>query len=245
MRIVFAVFLLTIFGSPVFSQSTAYVFKGGASIGLQKWDNSLDREPLFSYHGALAIESVSNDNDYSSLYAQIGYHIRGSAIRFRTYNINNPQILGNQFTTNFEFRNVALQLGAKQKFDWSPSTKYYYFGGIRGEYNISSNLGEVSNSISICNPGALPLQGGEQKFLFGFSVGGGIQFDFAELVGGQLEVSVHPDVTSQYRQGPIPNVIDQCGQGQTYTIPERRIRNTSIEISLGLRLIRKVVYTNY
>lgn len=241
MRFVFGILvLMATFGRST-AQSTAFVFKGGLSAGTQKWDNSIDKELLFRYHLAVAIESVNNENDQGSLYAQIGYHVKGSASRYRYFNFTNPSILGNQFTQTFEFKNISLQLGAKKKVPMNDRSKYYLYGGIRGEYNLSSNLGEL-NFSTVCNPGSLPLKGGEQKFLFGFSVGGGLELSFSDLVGAVLEFSVHPDVTPQYRQGPISNVIDQCNPGYTVSIPERRIRNTTLEISVGLRLLRKVVY---
>jgi hypothetical protein len=243
MRSVCTLLLLSMLTGLASAQSTAYVFKGGLSVGTQKWDNSINRELLFAWHTALAVESVNNDNDRDAIYAQIGYHVRGSASRFRYFNFNNPQILGNQFTQKFEFRNLALQVGAKQKHPLGERSKYFYFGGLRGEYNLSTNLGELQVN-TVCNPGAFPLEGGERKFMFGFSVGGGLQLDFGELVGAQIELSVHPDITPQYRQGPIPNVIDQCNPGVPVSIPERRIRNTSIELSVGLRLLRKVVYVD-
>ena len=83
--------------------------------------------------------------------------------------------------------------------------------------------------------------GGVQRWMAGFSVGGGLEFDISELVGAQVQISVNPDVTPQYRQNAIPNVIDICNQGLTYSIPERRIRNTTVEISVGLRLLKKVI----
>jgi hypothetical protein len=243
MRLFSSLLLFFIVPLALSGQSTAYVFKGGLSAATQKWDNSIDRQLLFTYHGALAVETVNNEDDNSSLYAQIGYHVRGSATRFRTISLGNPQGLGDQFTQKFEFRNVALQVGAKQKKDLGLNSKYYYFGGLRGEYHLESNLAEL-NSANFCNPGALPLAGGERKFLFGLSVGGGLQLNLSELVGAQIELSVHPDVTPQYWQGPIPNVIDQCNPGNTFSIPERRIRNTTLELSVGLRLLRKVVYVD-
>jgi hypothetical protein len=243
MRFISTLILLFFASCVLQSQSTAYVFKGGFSAATQKWDNSIDRQLLFTYHGALAIETVNNDDDRSSLYAQLGYHIRGSATRFRNINFGNPQGLGDQFTQKFEFRNIALQVGAKQKIDAGENSKYYYFGGLRGEYHLDSNLDELS-TLNFCNPGALPLSGGERKFMFGFSLGGGLQINFSELVGAQIELSVHPDVTPQYWQGPIPNVIDQCNPGIVLSIPERRIRNTTLELSVGLRLLRKVVYVD-
>ncbi|MBV6441611.1 MAG: hypothetical protein EPGJADBJ_03297 [Saprospiraceae bacterium] len=225
------------------AQSTAYVFKSGLSIGNQKWDNSLDRQLLFRYHAALAVESINNEDDRFSMYAQFGYHVRGSAIRFRYFNIGSG-FLGDQYTQPFEFNNLSLQAGAKFRRPMGQqNSRFFYFGGLRGDYNLSNNLGELRLNNNFCNPGALPLEGGVQKWLFGLSMGGGIEWSFSELVGGQIEISLHPDITTQYRQGPIPNVIDQCTPGYTYTIPERRIRNTTIEISFGLRLLRKVIYT--
>ena len=238
MRFVFALCLLTLLGTVMHAQSTAYVFKGGLSVGLQKWDNSVTREPLFTYHGALAVESVNNENDNASLYAQLGYHVRGSAIRFRVNNINTGLPLST-ISQGFEFRNIALQVGAKQKHDFGATSKYYYFGGLRGEYHLNSNLGNTTNLV-LCRQGAYPLAGGERDWLFGLSVGGGLQFEFSELVGGQIELSVNPDLTIQYYNPPIGNLLD-CN-GQPYNISERRIRNTTIEVSLGLRLLRKVVY---
>ena len=78
----------------------------------------------------------------------------------------------------------------------------------------------------------------------GASLGGGIEMPFNDLIGGQLTLSVHPDFTYQYDQPSISNVTnpyDPTGSTKI-TIPERRIRNITIELSFGLRLLRKVVY---
>jgi len=242
MRLVFAILPMIAICGQITAQSTAFVFKSGLSMGTQKWDNSLDRQFLFRYHAALGFESINNDDDRFSLYGQFGYHVRGSAIRFRTFNVGSG-FLGDQFSQPFEFNNLSLQLGAKfRRPAGQGNSRWFYFGGLRGDYNLSDNLGELQQNFNFCNPGALPLEGGVQTWLFGLSMGGGIEFAFSELVGGQIELSIHPDISPQYRQGPIPNVIDQCTPGVIYTIPERRIRNTTIELSFGLRLLRKVVY---
>lgn len=240
MRIIFGFILTTLFLGETAAQSTAFVFKAGLSMCNQKWDNSLDRQFLWRYNADLAVESINNEDDRLSIYGSLGYHVRGSAIRFRSYNINSG-ILGNQFTQPFEFNNLSLQLGAKFRKPMGETSKLFYFGGFRGDYNLSTNLAELQN-LYVCNQGSLPLEGGVQKFLFGLSLGGGIEWAFSDLVGGQIEISLQPDITPQYRQGPIPNVIDRCNPGYTYTIPERRIRNNTIEITFGLRLLRKVVY---
>jgi hypothetical protein len=76
--------------------------------------------------------------------------------------------------------------------------------------------------------------------MLGLTVGGGLEINIRELVGAQIELTLNPDITPQYKQGAIPNVIVP-GQG-TVNIEERRIRNTTIELSVGLRLLRKVIY---
>ncbi len=233
--------LLAIFGQTT-AQSTAFVLKGGLSIGSQKWDNSIERELLWRYHAALAFETINNENDQASFYAQIGYHLRGSATRFRTFDINNPSILGAQYTEALEFRNAALQLGLKIRLpDNGGSARFYYFGGLRTDYNINNNINEL-RELNLCNVGALPFEEGVQKWTLGMSLGAGTEFAFGDLVGGQFEFSLNPDFTPQYLQGAIPNVIDQCQPGNSFTIPERRIRNFTIELSVGLRLLRKVIY---
>jgi hypothetical protein len=226
------------------AQSTAYVLGGGASIGTQRWGNSFDRQPLLAWHGTLAIESVNNDDDRSSLFAQIGYHVKGSAVRVQYLNFNG----GGAFRASerFEFNNISLLLGAKQKYPLpGRDAKYYYFGGIRGDYTVSTNLDELLEG-NRGNPWAAtfyPLPQFVRKIIGGVSVGGGVEFPLSELVGGELRVALHPDLTLQYNQPPIPNIIisDPLFQGQTNTIPERQIRNTTLEITLALRLLRKVV----
>lgn len=226
------------------AQSTAYVFKGGLSLGTQKWDNA-DRQLLFAWHGALAVESVDNENDRSALFAQIGYHVRGSATRFRFINFDG--FPGGSFSEGFRFNNISLILGAKQKFPMGAAgtARYYYFGGLRGDYTLSTNIDQLSQGND-CAIGVYPLIGGVQRWIGGVSAGGGIEFKLSELVGGQLELSIHPDFTLQYRQPPatirLPGNCTYNGQPQDISIPERKIRNTTLELSLGLRLLKKVVY---
>jgi hypothetical protein len=240
-NILFAVLLL-FFGQTT-AQSTAYVFNFGPTASLQKWDNSSGREPLFQYNASIAIETINNENDRGSFLMQLGYHVKGSANRFRYYNINSG-FPGGTYTERFKFNNFSLVLGAKQRFDMGASskTRYFYFGGLRGDYTFSTNVDNLNSGFASCNPAAYPLMGGVQRWMAGFTVGGGMEFMFSELVGGQIQLSVNPDVTPQYRQNAIPNVIDLCNPGSVYNIEERRIRNTTVELSIGLRLLKKVVY---
>lgn len=224
------------------AQSTAYIINAGPTVGLQKWDNSFDREPLFKYHIALGIESVDNEDDRGSLFAQFGYHVKGSANRFTFF----QQGGGVQtFSEEFRFNNLSLLLGAKGKtpIGLTGRGRYFYFGGIRGDYTLSTNVDNLADN----NPFLAlyyPQIGFVNRWMFGLSVGGGLEFKLSELIGGQLMLSINPDVTNQYNQPPIPNVIDPFNPGQSTSISQRRIRNTTLELSVGLRLLRKVEYVD-
>ncbi|MEZ4941478.1 MAG: hypothetical protein R3D58_11430 [Saprospiraceae bacterium] len=238
-RFVLCISLFTAIIGQIAAQSTAYVIHVGPSLGVQKWDNSFERQILYKYHAALSIESVNNENDNSSIYAQLGYHVRGSATRFRFF----FQGGGIQtFSQEFQFNNLSLVLGAKMKKPLGARGKYFYFGGLRGDYNLSTNLNDLDQNNNPYAAIYYPQPGFVNKWTAGLSFGGGIELPFSELVGCQFMLSAHPDFLLQYRQPSIPNVIDPLNPGQNITIPERRIRNLTIELSVGLRLLRKVVY---
>lgn len=243
----FAVFaILTAQITSISAQSTAYVFGGGLSVGTQRWGNSFDRQALFAWHGTLGIESVNNEDDRASLFAQVGYHVKGSAVRF--WNIRTG---GDYFRSSeqFKFNNISLILGAKMKKPLgSGQARYFYFGGIRGDYTVSTNLDELAEKNQLSsNPYAYaiyPFEGFVRKVVGGVSVGGGLQLPLTELIGAEFKLSLHPDFTYQYNQPPLPNVIvyDPTRPGQNITIEQRQIRNTTLELSVCLRLLRKVVY---
>jgi len=223
------------------AQSTAYVVGGGMTIGIQRWDDS-QRQPLFQWHGTLAIETVDDEEDKAALFAQIGYHVKGSATRFRFFDLS-----GGVFQTvdRFKFNNISLLLGAKQKFPLGGGqARYFYFGGVRGDYTYSTNIDELGSRASAAYPSfraIYPFIGAMNRWMFGVSAGIGVQLPFGELVGAEAKLSVHPDFTLQYNQPPLGNVYDPFSM-QTITISERRIRNTAVELSICLRLLRKVVY---
>lgn len=214
---------------------SAFGVKGGFTIGTQKWNN-LDQGPLFTWHGDFYIESLTPDNTFA-LIAQLGYHNRGSARRNQRIFTQNSDF----FTINqsFEFNNISLMFGGKQKYDLNTNRKFYYLLGLRGEYTVNDNLSDYAD---FC-PGFYPLEGFVRDWNFGLTVGGGIEFMFSELFGGFLEFTVLPDLTAQYRQPELGNIVSCFNpQGNPTSIGERTIRNLSFEISLGIRLLRIVEY---
>ncbi len=214
--------------------------KGGPAIGFQKWNN-FQRDPLFRYHAIVFIESATEES--VALFAQAGYHVRGSAIRTPAYvNFLGQDING--FTTPFEFRNASLSVGAKQRFDLGINKKFYYMFALRGEYTLSTDL--RPDFLEDDDPCGIfyPFEGFVQKFNYGLTVGGGIEFTLSEFVAILTEFTISPDISRQYRQPEVPNVRS-CGFGgssSNQTLGEREITNTTLEISLGFRFLRKVEY---
>ncbi|MEM1327805.1 MAG: hypothetical protein AAGI23_17720 [Bacteroidota bacterium] len=225
-----------------YSQSFAFGPKGGLSVGIQSWDG-FEQDPLLSYHGILFIESAPESNAFA-LFAQAGYHVRGSAIRNRFA----QNIINNQVTRvppqEFQFRNVSLTLGAKQKSDLSATDiKTYYLFGVRGDYTINTNLDEYEFLTQRFGPSIYPLDAFVQRFNYGVTLGGGFEYPVSDLVSGLLELTINPDLSNQYRQPQIPGVYNPF-TGNNTTLSERLIKNVTFEVTLGLRLLRKVVYVD-
>ncbi len=231
---------------PLGAQSFFFGFKGGMTIGIQEWGRSFQRDPLFRYHVIGFLESLEPDDKYA-LFAQLGYHVKGSAIR--TYGTTGRLPDGTIIDipareTPFEFHNISLSLGAKQKFSIGTGTKVFYLLGIRGDYTADTNLRPTDLETYSVYSTIYPFEEYVNKFMFGAIAGGGLQWMFSEFVGGVLEFTVNPDFTRQYNQPEIPNVINPNPNfgSNTITIPERQISNVTFEITLGLRFLRKVVY---
>jgi hypothetical protein len=219
----------------------AFGVKGGLTIGTQQWGNSFDRDALFRYNGIAFIESLPESNDFS-IFAQAGYHVKGSSIRTNFFFDGNRQ----QLITPFEFQNASLIVGGKQKFDIGfGDARIYYLFGIRGDYNLSTDFGITEEDIekSPFLGRIYPVETFVNNFTYGATVGGGIEFPLNDLVGVMLEFTVNPDFSNQYNQPRIENVINpNPNSNQSITIPERQIRNLTFEISAGFRFLRIVEY---
>ncbi len=213
--------------------------KGGLSIGFQRW-NSFERDPLFRYHGIGFIETATEEN--VGLFAQLGYHIKGSAIRTPVIVVDSRSF--SSFEIPFEFRNISLSIGAKQKFDLGIDKKFYYLLGVRGDYTVSTKL--RPDGISEQHPFyfSYPFEDFVNEINYGLIAGGGIEIPLSEFVGVLFELTVNPDFSKQYNQPEIPNVINPNprGSSSTVTIPERNIVNTTFEFTVGFKFLRKVEY---
>ena len=228
------------------AQSQGYYFglKGGMTISNQKWDNSYSRSPLWRYQIIGFIESAPESEAFS-LFAQLGYHVKGSQIRTRAttvYYNGTPRNIPAR-STPFVFNNLSLVLGAKQKFDvGSSNNKMYYLFGLRGDYTLSTQLRpEGIDENNLCHIAIYPLDRYVNDFVFGMTAGGGFEFPFSEYVGGLIEFTVNPDFTYQYNSPPIPNDLCYTGTNQS-TIPERQIRTITFEVTFGIRFLHRIEY---
>lgn len=243
MKKILPALFFTLSAAAVFAQGSVFGVKGGLTVGFQRWSD-FERDPSYQYHGIVFIESLDEENKFA-VFAQGGYHIKGSALRNRTF--TNP-INGNIFRPpayQFLFRNISVTLGAKQKFDLTGGdSRLYYMFGLRGDYTVSTNLDKYS-AFNELNPAyaIFPFDDPTfiHKFNYGLTLGGGMELPFTEYIGMLLEFTINPDFSLQYQQPAIPNVTDPY-TGNTRTLPERKIKNLTMELTLGFRFLHKVEY---
>lgn len=232
-RLFFFLLLLFLVG-PSFGQGFAWGIKAGPSLGFQLWDPPSNRGALFRYHGAVYIESLDDAERYA-LYAQLGYHLRGSTVRYQFVDINSGQRF--QEREPFVFNNIALQAGVKQKFGAGRgASNVFYLLGLRGEYTVTNNL--PTSADEVFYHGGTLFAEFARKFVFGASIGGGIEFPFSDYIGGMIEISVHPDFSKQFDQQGDLNLINPLFPGERVLIPARAIRNLTLELSFAIRLLR-------
>ncbi len=203
--------------------------KFGPSLAFQRWDN-FSPNGLFTMAFDFGFESY-NPNSLSSLYGQLGYHTRGSAIR--TFSWQGESI----GTQGYKFRNIVLELGGKRKTKSFKGITPFYHLGLRLEYTVSNNLSDYERYGSLY----LPHEQFIEHWVYGATVGGGAEFtQWSESFIPFIELSINPDFSNQYFQEPIPNVVNQFGD--VVNLSERRIRNMSFEIKFGFKFLRKVEY---
>lgn len=218
-------------------------FRGGASLSSQNW-SGFEMRPLLTYHGDFFLETLPEEGQFS-LWASLGYHNRGSRQQTRrAFDLN-----GNLFrvpSQTFEFRNLSLAVGGKQVFKYTRSADIYYTIGLRLDYTIDTNLdkyNDLENSTGLVFRAYYPFEDYDfiRRINYGVVAGGGIDIPLSDKVGATIQLTAHPDFSLQYDQPAIENVISPFTAGNT-RIPQRRIRNFTLELSAGFRFLRKVEY---
>ena len=220
-----------------------YGFKGGLSLGNQDW-TGLETELLLGYHADLYYETIPSQGRFS-FFGQAGVHTRGSRIsRRRGFTFNG---LGVTLPADdFRFTNLSLAIGAKSVFAYTRFGDAYYLLGLRADYSVGNNLGEydqLENSVGVAFRLNYPFDQPDfiNELTYGAIFGVGTHFPVADKIGGFVEVSGSPDFSFQYNQPPLDNIIDPFG-GPPRTIGQRMIRNFTIEVSFGIRFLRRYEY---
>ncbi|NND06268.1 MAG: hypothetical protein HKN87_07800 [Saprospiraceae bacterium] len=213
----------------VCAQHMAFGVKGGPTLGTQKWNSAQGNDPLFSYH-IMAFVETEDEGSSGSLFAETGYHVKGRAFRLRATVNPNTGITYEAQTLKLKFNNASLLLGARNRFLVGNTTAFYSIA-LRGEYNVSHDLQLYRG-----------YEDGIQKFVYGLSFGGGFDFPFSELVGGVIDFRVSPDIS---RQIFIPaSQYNNPFTGTEETFREQSVKNIALEVSLGIRFLRKVIYVD-
>lgn len=217
------------------AQSYWFGAKGGFAMNNQSWGKGtsslgINRSPLFSFNGDFFLESFDGDKK-GALYAQLGYHTRGSAIRYYStqYDFKTH--------TKYRFNNIVLELGAKKTLDLGDSDfDTYFILGIRGEYTVGSNLGKIVSVGELISPDYI------RKINYGVTFGGGFERPATEFSNVFLEFSIQPDLSFQYEQFPIDNIRNPWIPNERINLPLTQVRNLSVEAKVGIKFLRKVIY---
>jgi hypothetical protein len=231
----FPFLLATMFFSfTVHAQSFWFGAKGGTAMNLQSWGNgggdfSLNRGPMFSLNGDAFVESYDAFNQ-GTLYAQLGFHTRGSGLRYYS--------LTNAFNDllNYKFRNIVLELGAKKSLSMRGELIPYFLLGLRGEYTVENNLENLVTFNTFVYPEFV------RNFNYGVTVGGGFELPMSELSHVFLEFAVMPDLSFQYEQLPVYNVRSPWPPYNRINLGLTQVRNVSVEAKVGVKFLRKVEY---
>ena len=233
-RTIFVVFISLVCLKPNAQGQAGFHFgaKLGPSLANQSW-NENERRMLLTYHGNVFLETRDPDNR-GALFAQLGIHNRGSS--FRTINFGRSNI-----ESGYKFQNVSLMLGAKKRIETSMAARPYYLVGIRAEYTIDDNLEEVITSIctssflsEVNNLCPFPDPIFINRINYGISIGGGFEFTGGEFFTPSLEFTISPDISMQYDRPDLPN----------FNVSAAQVRNLTFEVSLVLKFLREVVYTD-
>ncbi len=239
-----ATLLIALFTVHLASAQTflGYTLKAGPTLATQRWDG-FEQSPLIAYHADLQVERL----DYSSptsLFASLGYHQRGSAIRSRGFQYRDPAT-GQEVTIRpqslrFVFSNLGLTLGGKQHYAVGDRRGFVSLG-LRGEYNLATDFGDTDGVNDDFGYGlAYPDDVYVRDFVYGVDVGVGLELQLSAKLDALLELRISPDVSQQYDQPPLQFFSPVTGNNESSG--QRRINNVSIELSVGLRLLPEAAY---
>lgn len=208
--------------TPLHAQYSAAGFKGGLSVGTQSW-NGQDRDPMLGYHLDYVYERFQTED--FSLVMQLGYHQRGSAVRSQFRDLSGNLI---RFNARNLFHNAVLMLGAKNTLpNELAGGQLYYLLGARVEYTIDDSVSTAQNFSRFV-----------RHINYGVTAGGGATFEVGERYQLFVELQVAPDFSQQIYAPPGRYVANYNGNTVFVNLQEQKVINLSLELSIGLKLLR-------
>ncbi len=231
------IFLLVI-SFTCYGQGYYWGMKGGLALGTQSWNGANQRNPLFSYQGDLFYETFSEEGS-SAFFMSSGLHVRGSKIITQSGSYidqSGKTVFYPSSSISFQFRNITAILGIKKYFT-SKYKRLYYDFGLRGEYNVSNNLSDDNGFI---RSGYDASEENVNKFVYGLTLGGGIDIPINEKVSTFFEIGFNQDLSKQY-YSLSKKAYDPYNK-TFYVVPEQTIRNFSVDITFGIKFLRKNEY---
>ncbi len=228
----YLVYLLVLIGQLAQAQGTSYTLKLGYSASFARWDFRT-RDPLFAPSFAIELEDFAAQNS-SAVYGVLGYYRRGASSGIRRVRLDNGGY--REVNGQFAMYNIGLTLGVRGKKALGDYRQWFYSFGLRGEYNVRDNFSDYqSASLPVSY---FPDKSFIRPFVYGFSLGGGVEIQLSEKLDGVIELNFFPDISKQYEQPALSNVPDPHRPGQFITLRAREIRNLSAELSFGIRFVR-------
>lgn len=226
MKHILTLSLLVLLASTSYAQDAGigYTIKGGFTLGLQQWNQS-EFDPLLSYNTSVMLEQLG---DQFSLFGQLGYHRKGSAVRTNRFVDNQGNVFPGR-TFELAFHNLSLVLGAKSFYKSTDRADLYYLLGARADYTMRTDLELYQGFGQFTN-----------DFNYGVTLATGIEFPVAEYVGVQVELTVSPDFSQQIYVPP--GSYTNTFTGQVVNFGEREVYNTVVELTVGIRLRQEVEY---
>jgi len=218
--------------------------KGGPTL-MRQAGHYRTRGTAYGYHLALYYESYDSRSP-SQIYAQLGYHQRGSSLtRFYFGSLKNIANKAFQFDNpKFIYHNASLQIGIKNSRQLHDQLSGYVGIGLRGEYTFNTNLDAYAKVNEEYGFPVYPDPALLRPFLYGFSLLLGTtlwKFDPLQYEAF-AELGIHQDISPQYYQPPLRGRFVDPYTGQAQTLNEIKMRNFSIELSVGVRIYRLFIY---
>lgn len=206
------------------AQYKARGIKGGLAMGWQQW-NGFQRQVLVGYQGGFLLEQVNANA--TSFFAELGYHLRGSAVRVQFFDINSGNFF--QSTQRLRFHNVGVIVGGKKRQQLDNNMETYYMLGARAEYTVADSIDLYANMSNYI-----------RRINYGVTVGGGLEIPIGKANELFFELTINPDFSQQVYMPP--GVYYNRYTRQSQQVSEQRVINISLELSVGYKFLKPLYY---